>query len=69
MNNEVVSLKDRLRYIHNRCCDIELVLSGLKDRILQVDDDIFDPINRALVYDALKSINRIKSEASYWVKD
>jgi hypothetical protein len=66
MSNEVDSLKARLDFIHNRCVDIKIVLDELKDRILQVDDEEFDPINRALVYDALQSVNRIKGEASYW---
>jgi len=69
MDNEVVRLEYRLRYINSRCDDIAIVLCELKDRILQVDDEEFDPINRALICDALKSINRIKIEASYWVKD
>ena len=67
MNNEVDSLKDRLNSIHNRCIEIELVLAELKDRIIQENYEIFDPINRALVYDALRSADCIKGEASYWI--
>lgn len=66
MHNDVDSLKARLDFIHNRCRDIEQVLDELKDRILMVDDEMFDPINRALIYDALRSVNRINDEACYW---
>lgn len=66
MHNDIDSLKARLDFIHNRCRDIERVLEELKDRILIVDDEMFDPINRALINDVLQSVNHINNEACYW---
>lgn len=55
-------LEDKLNDIYKRCRDIEAVLGELCDRIL-VDDEFFDPINRALVTDALRNLNKVKNMA------
>lgn len=56
-------LEYKLNDIFKRCRDIEAVLGELCDRIIKVDDEFFDPINRALVTDALRNLNKVKNMA------
>ena len=57
------TLEYKLNDIFKRCRDIEMVLGELSDRILKVDDEFFDPINMALVTDALRNLNKVKNMA------
>ena len=56
-------LEDKLNDIYKRCRDIEAVLGELCDRILKVDDEFFDPVDMALVTDALRNLNKVKNMA------